>query len=262
MGLGSAALASLLKPESARRCEPGIGRIPERAGQGQAHHLPVHGRSGPAHLELLDHKPELAKRQRRADARVVHEGAADRTAPGQGAANPRPPASRSGTTAESGQHMTSLLPHIGSIADDICIVRSMQTEQINHDTAHTFMNSGFRLARPSQHGLMAALWPRQRIRGPARICGAHFGGRLAEPAHRRPPVEQRIPAQHLPRASSSTRPATPSTTCEIRAGVSREMQGELDRRGQRAERGPAGLDAATRKSPRGSPSTSWPSGCR
>ncbi len=38
--------------------------------------------------------------------------------------------------------MCSLFPHIGSVADDICIVRSMWTEQINHDPAHTLMNTG------------------------------------------------------------------------------------------------------------------------
>src|SRR6185436_19240353 len=43
---------------------------------------------------------------------------------------------------KTGQEMTVLFPHIGEIADDICIVRSMHTEQINHDPAHAFMNSG------------------------------------------------------------------------------------------------------------------------
>ena len=38
--------------------------------------------------------------------------------------------------------MSELFPHIGSIADDLCVIRSMQTEQINHDTAHAFMNTG------------------------------------------------------------------------------------------------------------------------
>src|SRR5437879_810906 len=43
---------------------------------------------------------------------------------------------------QSGQEISDLFPHIAGIADDICIVRSMQTEQINHDPAHAFMNSG------------------------------------------------------------------------------------------------------------------------
>ena len=42
----------------------------------------------------------------------------------------------------AGQMISDLLPHTQSIADDICIVRSMHTEQINHDPAHAFMNTG------------------------------------------------------------------------------------------------------------------------
>jgi hypothetical protein len=38
--------------------------------------------------------------------------------------------------------MSELFPHMAGVADDLCIVRSMQTEQINHDTAHAFMNTG------------------------------------------------------------------------------------------------------------------------
>jgi hypothetical protein len=42
----------------------------------------------------------------------------------------------------SGIEVSELFPHIGSIADELCVIRSMQTEQINHDTAHAFMNTG------------------------------------------------------------------------------------------------------------------------
>jgi hypothetical protein len=50
----------------------------------------------------------------------------------------------------SGQEISDLFPRIGSIADDICIIRSMVTEQINHDPAQAFMNSGSILkGRPS-----------------------------------------------------------------------------------------------------------------
>jgi hypothetical protein len=51
---------------------------------------------------------------------------------------------------QAGQAISDYLPHIGGIADEICIVRSMQTEQINHDPAHTFMNTGTSISgRPS-----------------------------------------------------------------------------------------------------------------
>tara|TARA_R110002096_G_scaffold242836_10_gene434711 strand:- start:6718 stop:8196 length:1479 start_codon:yes stop_codon:yes gene_type:complete len=51
---------------------------------------------------------------------------------------------------ESGTEISELLPHIGSIADDICLVRSMHTEAINHDPAITFFQTGHQLpGRPS-----------------------------------------------------------------------------------------------------------------
>jgi len=63
---------------------------------------------------------------------------------------------------KSGQEISEYFPHIGGIADDICIIRSMITEQINHDPAQAFMNSGSILkGRPSMgswllYGLGAA----------------------------------------------------------------------------------------------------------
>lgn len=51
---------------------------------------------------------------------------------------------------QSGQEISDLFPHTASIADEICIIRSMVTEQINHDPAQAFMNSGSILkGRPS-----------------------------------------------------------------------------------------------------------------
>ena len=49
-----------------------------------------------------------------------------------------------------GTEISNLLPNIGGVIDDVCLVRSMNTEQINHDPAHTVMNTGSILAgRPS-----------------------------------------------------------------------------------------------------------------
>ena len=43
---------------------------------------------------------------------------------------------------KSGIEISELFPQIGTVADELCVIRSMQTEQINHDTAHAFMNTG------------------------------------------------------------------------------------------------------------------------
>ncbi len=51
---------------------------------------------------------------------------------------------------QSGQEISDAFPFMGQIADEICIIRSMKTEQINHDPAHTFMNTGASVSgRPS-----------------------------------------------------------------------------------------------------------------
>lgn len=106
---------------------------------------------GPSHLETLDYKPELAK----VDGQPMPESftAGQQIAQLQGqAANLRcmGPQHKFQLRGQSGQRIGSILPHIGGIADDICIVRSMHTDQINHDPAHTLMNTGTSIAgRPS-----------------------------------------------------------------------------------------------------------------
>ena len=51
---------------------------------------------------------------------------------------------------KSGLEISEIFPHLRTVADDMCIVRSLKTEAINHDPAHTFMNSGTTISgRPS-----------------------------------------------------------------------------------------------------------------
>lgn len=51
---------------------------------------------------------------------------------------------------ESGQNISNLFPHLQTVADDLCVIRTLETDQVNHDPAHTFMNTGFGIAgRPS-----------------------------------------------------------------------------------------------------------------
>ncbi|MFT4641241.1 MAG: hypothetical protein ACI8T1_004578 [Verrucomicrobiales bacterium] len=104
---------------------------------------------GPSHLETLDYKPELAKMHGQAMPESFTKGQPIAQLQNQKLTclAPQHEFSRFG---KSGQQISSMFPHIGSIADDICIVRSMKTEQINHDPAHTFMNTGTSISgRPS-----------------------------------------------------------------------------------------------------------------
>ena len=104
---------------------------------------------GPSHLETFDNKPELAKLHGKPMPESFTKG--QQIAQLQGkelkAFGPQHEFKRWG---QSGQELTTIFPQIGKIADDIAIIRSMQTEQINHDPAHTFMNTGSIIAgRPS-----------------------------------------------------------------------------------------------------------------
>ncbi|HLJ18322.1 MAG TPA: DUF1501 domain-containing protein [Bryobacteraceae bacterium] len=96
---------------------------------------------GPSHLETFDYKPKLAQ--------MNSEPMPDSLTKGQQIAQLQGkklicfgPQFGFKKFGKSGQQICELFPHIGSVADDICIVRSMWTEQINHDPAHTVMNTG------------------------------------------------------------------------------------------------------------------------
>ena len=96
---------------------------------------------GPSHLETFDYKPKLAALNGEAMPDSITKG--QQVAQLQGQAlkcfGPQYAFQKHG---KNGTEVSELFPHIGSIADDICVIRSMTTEAINHDPAHTFMNTG------------------------------------------------------------------------------------------------------------------------
>ncbi len=140
-GLGAIAFGSLQEPLAAHS-------LPHFAPRcRRVIHLYMAG--GPSHLETFDYKAELARRHGEAMPESFTAGQPIAQLQGQElkCLAPQHPFERFG---ESQQEICSLFPHIGSIADDICIVRSMHTDQINHDPAHTFMNTGSQISgRPS-----------------------------------------------------------------------------------------------------------------
>jgi len=104
---------------------------------------------GPSHLETFDNKPKLAEMHGKDMPESLTKG--QQIAQLQGKQllcyGPQHGFKRFG---KSGQEICELFPQIGSVADDICIIRSMYGEQINHDPAHTVMNTGSILpGRPS-----------------------------------------------------------------------------------------------------------------
>jgi len=107
---------------------------------------------GPSHLETFDYKPKLEELDGKPMPKSFTEG--QQIAQLQGQANNLKvlgPQHQFAKYGKSGQEISAVLPNIANkISDDICIIRSMQTEQINHDPAHTFMNTGSIISgRPS-----------------------------------------------------------------------------------------------------------------
>jgi hypothetical protein len=147
--LGLMALQSLLGP-------PLRARTGQRGAVDPLHHpakakrvIFLYQAGGPSHLETFDYKPKLAEMHGKPMPESFTKG--QQIAQLQGKPlicfGPQHEFSRFG---KSGQEICRLFPHIGGVADDVCIVRSLWGEQINHDPAHTLMNTGSILAgRPS-----------------------------------------------------------------------------------------------------------------
>ena len=105
-------------------------------------------------------------------------------------------------------------PRSAAIADDICIVRSMQTEQINHDPAHTFMNTGTQISGRPAAGLVGLVRPRHGRRRPAGLRRPHLPGARRARCSRSPRGSGTAAfSRAASRASTSARGATPSCTC-------------------------------------------------
>ena len=106
---------------------------------------------GPSQLDLFDWKPNLAKVRGKELPDSVRQGQRLTGMTAYQASFPTAPtifpfAQR----GKSGAWMSDLMPHTAKIADELCIMKSMHTEAINHDPAVTFFQTGFQIAgRPS-----------------------------------------------------------------------------------------------------------------
>lgn len=150
VGIGSAVLASVLPRESLAANGDAKGR------KDLPHHKPKIKRiiylcmaGGPSHLETLDHKPKLAQMHGKPMPASYTKGKPIAQLQGR-KLTCFAPQHKFKKFGKSGQSIASVFPQIGSVADDICIIRSMVTEAINHDPAHTYMNTGTTISgRPS-----------------------------------------------------------------------------------------------------------------
>ena len=145
-GIGSVALASLLNTDERLAAEPS-----DQSGIGRAKRVIYLFQSGaPSQFELLDHKPKLDKLHGQQLGPEFFKGQRQTGM----TARQKKQVCRSiyhfKKHGDSGAEISETLPYLGQVADDICIVRSMQTQAINHDPAITFFQTGFQQAgRPS-----------------------------------------------------------------------------------------------------------------
>ncbi|MEN9360860.1 MAG: hypothetical protein RL095_2395 [Verrucomicrobiota bacterium] len=148
MGLGLAALGSL---------GGNLFAAPAAAPGQSGPHFPAKAKrviflcmaGGPSHLETFDFKPRLRELHGKPMPAEFTKGQPIAQLQGK-ALNCFGPQTGFKRHGKSGTEISDFLPHIASIADDITVVRSMVTEQINHDPAHTFLNCGTILpGRPS-----------------------------------------------------------------------------------------------------------------
>lgn len=147
-GIGAAALGSLMSGESV-----------QASGQLGATHVPATAKrviylfqsGGPSQLDLFDHKPGIKSFQGDELPDSVRMG--QRLTGMTSGQDSFPMASslfKFDRHGQSGMSISELMPHTASVADDLCVIKTMNTEAINHDPAITYMQTGHQQpGRPS-----------------------------------------------------------------------------------------------------------------
>jgi Protein of unknown function (DUF1501) len=166
VGLGSIALGSMLPSgglaASAAAGAPGASGSAVNAGKPanplaprQPHFTPKAKRviylfmaGAPSHLDLFDHKPELAKRNGQLPPpSLLKDYRAAFINPNSALLGPKYKFARHGS---SGAELSELLRHTARVADDLCIIKSMHTDAVNHAPGQILMNTGSQqFGRPS-----------------------------------------------------------------------------------------------------------------
>jgi len=155
-GIGALALTALLNPRLLGAASTPGGRDKWTGVINPPHFPPKAKRviwlsmaGGPSHLETFDYKPKLARMHGEPMPPSFTQGKQIAQLQGQKLLcyGPQHGFKRFGRNSVE---ICELFPHIGSVMDEICLIRSMTTEAINHDPAHMFMNTGSQIAgRPS-----------------------------------------------------------------------------------------------------------------
>ena len=185
LGLGSVALAGLLPSDNGLAAAP----TPNYAGLNDLPHFAPRAKrviflcmaGGPSHLETFDYKEQLEKMHGEPMPDSITQGQPIAQLQGQELKCQRP-LTRFRKYGQSGQQISDYLPFTARLADKICIVRSMVTEQINHDPAHTFMNTGTAISgRPSMGSWVNYGLGSESENLPGFVVMTSVGGRSPQP---------------------------------------------------------------------------------
>ena len=148
VGLGKIALGSILASSaSAAPSNPFAPKPAHFKGKAKAViHLFMAG--APSQLDLFDHKPALAKFEGKSfPPEVIGNQRFAFIRPDAGALGPQFAFKKFGS---NGTQIAEVLPHLGRMIDDVCLIRSVHTDQFNHAPAQIFFNTGFsQPGRPS-----------------------------------------------------------------------------------------------------------------
>jgi hypothetical protein len=155
-GLGTVALASLLNPqlfasdESQRKSIGGLASLPHFAPKAKRV-IWLFQSGGPSQLDLFDYKPQLnAKFGEEVPTSVYPADRKTTMTAGQTSFPTAPSQFKFARHGQCGTYVSEVLPNIAKIVDDICVVKSMHTDAINHDPAITFFQTGSQIpGRPS-----------------------------------------------------------------------------------------------------------------
>ncbi|QDT95758.1 DUF1501 domain-containing protein [Gimesia aquarii] len=241
VGLGAAALGSLLTNEKSAVAQSVAKPSIVRGLPGLPHFAPKAKRviflcmaGGPTHLETFDYKPKLAEMDGKPFPESYTKGQPIAQLQGK-ALKCQGPLTKFHKYGQNGQEISDFLPWTAKIADDICIIRSMVTEQINHDPAHTFMNTGTAISgRPSMGSWITYGLGSETEELPGFVVLTSVGGRNPQPIASRQWGTGFLPSRYQGVQFNST--GDPVNYLNNPAGVNARQQKELIETVQKLDR--------------------------
>ena len=146
-GLGAATLANLLPGSANAANESGSAHLPGKA----KNVIYLFQNGGPTHVDMFDYKPELIKMHNKVVPESYVKGKRFSTMSKNAAqAKMLAPLEPFKQYGKCGAWVSDLMPYTGAIADKLCFIKSMHTEQVNHAPAISFMLTGSEIpGRPS-----------------------------------------------------------------------------------------------------------------